>query len=135
MRDLFYLQLGKRIKAAREAADLTQAELAARLKVSQPGVAHWELANRKIDIVELRALAWALQRPLHYFVEGASRSEDGDGELRNLREAVEGLDPKARGAILHLARAIVTLIERAGPSYAPAPRVDEAVATSGVLQP
>jgi transcriptional regulator with XRE-family HTH domain len=61
-RSAIHAQLaGQRIRAAREAVGLTQAELAARLDVSQPVVAALEAGRGNPTVGQLAAVATALQ--------------------------------------------------------------------------
>jgi transcriptional regulator with XRE-family HTH domain len=50
----------KRIRAARRAADVTQAELASRLGTDQSFISKYERGERRLDVVELRAICLAL---------------------------------------------------------------------------
>ena len=56
-----------RLRAAREQAGLTQAELARSVGRSQKWISKCERGERRVDIVELEDLATALQKPLHWF--------------------------------------------------------------------
>ena len=55
--------------AARKAADLTQSELAKRLKCHQSFIARVESGERRIDVVELVVLARALEVPAQHFLD------------------------------------------------------------------
>jgi transcriptional regulator with XRE-family HTH domain len=53
--------VGRRVRAAREAVGLTQAELARRLEISQPVIAALEAGRGNPTIGQLAAVAGALQ--------------------------------------------------------------------------
>lgn len=63
-----YQHLLGRLRAAREAAPLTQVELAARLGKRQAYVSRCELGERRMDVIELLAWADATAQPLDYFL-------------------------------------------------------------------
>lgn len=54
-------QIGDRIRKAREAAKLTQAQLGKRLKASEHTVRKWENGTRTPHLTRLRAIAKALK--------------------------------------------------------------------------
>jgi transcriptional regulator with XRE-family HTH domain len=61
-RSAIHAQLaGQRIRSAREAVGITQAQLAERLEVSQPVIAALETGRRNATIGQLAAVAGALQ--------------------------------------------------------------------------
>jgi transcriptional regulator with XRE-family HTH domain len=53
------------LKSAREAAGLSQHELASRLKTSQTTIARIEVGERRIDVIEFIDLAKALRLDPH----------------------------------------------------------------------
>ncbi len=56
-------QLGERLERLRARAGLTQHALAGRLGVRQAFVSEYENGHRRLDVLELRAVADALGRP------------------------------------------------------------------------
>ena len=56
------------LRAAREAAGVTQQELADKLRVHQTVISKGELGTRRVDVVELRVWLEALGMPLAEFV-------------------------------------------------------------------
>lgn len=60
----------KRLRAAREEAELTQTEVAARLRRPQSYVSKCEAGERRVDVVELGAFARLYKKPLDFFVPG-----------------------------------------------------------------
>jgi transcriptional regulator with XRE-family HTH domain len=55
-----YRLLLERIRSVRRAADVTQAELAEKLGTDQSFVSKYERGERRLDVVELRAICLAL---------------------------------------------------------------------------
>lgn len=62
---------------AREAAGLTQAEVAGRLGRHQPFVSNIESGERRIDLVELLDLATIIGLDMHQVVEELTRAPPG----------------------------------------------------------
>lgn len=61
------------LRDRRVAAGLRQSELAAKLDVPQSFVSKYEVGERRLDILELRAVCAALGLPLSEFVEELER--------------------------------------------------------------
>ena len=70
--------IGERIRQARKALGLNQAELALRLGVSQPAVANWESGIHDPRRLMLAKLAEALNAPLEYLAQGARSLAERD---------------------------------------------------------
>ena len=68
-----YQGLLERLRKARFEAGLTQEEVAERLGRNQSFVSRSETGERRVDIVELQALANVYQKPLSYFLEVSKR--------------------------------------------------------------
>jgi transcriptional regulator with XRE-family HTH domain len=62
-----YEQFRRRLVEAREAAGLTQRDVAAQLGRSQAYVGKSETGERRVDIVELAQFARVYRKPLKYF--------------------------------------------------------------------
>lgn len=60
----------KRLVAAREAAELTQRDVARALSWPPSRVSRMETGERRIDVIELAALARLYRKPLNWFVPG-----------------------------------------------------------------
>jgi transcriptional regulator with XRE-family HTH domain len=58
-----------RLREARNAANLTQAEVALRLKKPQTFVSKSELGERRLDVIELKHFAKLYKKPLSFFVD------------------------------------------------------------------
>jgi len=63
-----YRLLLERIRAARRAADVTQAQLAKRLGTDQSFISKYERGERRLDVIELRAICVALGISFHDFL-------------------------------------------------------------------
>ena len=64
----------RQLRACRQAAGLTQAELAARLGATQSFVSKCERGERRLDVVELRAFCQALGVGLSEFTQEFEQS-------------------------------------------------------------
>ena len=69
-------ELGRRLKAAREAIGLTQDDVAARLDLSRSAVAQMELGNRAVSSLELDRLAHLYGRDIRELLSDQFREED-----------------------------------------------------------
>lgn len=69
-------ELARRIQVARDAAGLTQLDLATEIGISRSAVAEIELANRAVSGLELERIAYALGRDLRDFLAVEFREED-----------------------------------------------------------
>jgi transcriptional regulator with XRE-family HTH domain len=58
----------RRLVAARKASGLQQREVARRLQIPQSRLSRMESGERRIDVIELDAIAQLYGRPLSYFV-------------------------------------------------------------------
>lgn len=70
-----YKLLVERLRAARQKAGLTQAEVAARLGRPQSFVSKCESGERRVDAVELDEFAKLYRVPLGYFLKDAQRRD------------------------------------------------------------
>lgn len=61
-----------RLRAARTSAGLTQVEVAKQLAVPQSFISKCESGERRVDVVELQALARLYKKSLTYFVGSKS---------------------------------------------------------------
>ena len=100
--DLDGVQLGKRLKGAREYVGITQEEAAAHLKVRRSAISEMEAGKRGVGALEMKRLAALYERPTSWFtgeVESAlpedvaflartvsDLSENDRGELANFAE-------------------------------------------------
>lgn len=70
--------IGERIRQARKAAGLNQADLASRIGVTQPAVANWESGVHDPRRLMLAKLADALGTPLDWLADGARSTLERD---------------------------------------------------------
>jgi len=113
-------QIGRRLKAARQRAHVSQAELAARLDVTQTAVSYWEAGRRLPGVDDLMKIADFLDAALTELLPG-------DSERRPLaavlRAAAEQVQDEALG------RALERFAEQA--ARVPAPDVELNVRAAG----
>jgi transcriptional regulator with XRE-family HTH domain len=69
----------KTLRDAREAAGVTQVELAKRLAMTQSAVSKCERGERRLDVIELRRWCAAIRMPLRDFVTLLDRALAGKG--------------------------------------------------------
>ncbi len=67
-----YRALLERLKLARRAAGLTQAQAAEALGVAQSAVSKSESGERRIDPIELKRFAELYRKPITFFFDGGS---------------------------------------------------------------
>jgi len=66
-----YVEIGSRIKKAREAEGLTQTELAQKLDYKSPtAISLIEAGERRVQISDLEEIARLLHRDVNYFIRG-----------------------------------------------------------------
>lgn len=62
-------QIGKRVRAAREEAGLSQEQLGAKVGYSAMGISHLENGSRKVKLEDLQKIATALNISITYLLE------------------------------------------------------------------
>lgn len=65
-----YVQIGAKIKQAREEMFLSQAELGSRLSITATAINYYEKGKRKINVEDLYRLAAVLHKPVGFFLPG-----------------------------------------------------------------
>src|SRR5262249_10506228 len=95
---LTQVELGARLRSAREALSMTQEEVASHLELSRPTIAQIEAGARSVSSLELDRLASLFGRDIRDFL--APEVEDSDA-LRILFRAQGGvaLTPEMRSAL------------------------------------
>jgi Zn-dependent peptidase ImmA (M78 family)/DNA-binding XRE family transcriptional regulator len=81
-------ELGRRLRAAREACRMNQEDVAKRLSVSRSTVAQMELGNRAVSSLELDRLAYLFGRDIREFVADAFHEDDTLAALFRAEPAV-----------------------------------------------
>lgn len=96
-------QFGRRVKAAREAAGLTQTELGVRMKISPQGVQKWESGASSPRFSRLYGLASVLGVPVSRLLPDdpmSPASPDGDtGRLGMLAARIHAMPPEKQRAL------------------------------------
>jgi transcriptional regulator with XRE-family HTH domain len=102
---------GQRIAQAREHAGLTQAELAARMGVTQPVVAYWEREPVALRIEQLAALADALGVTIDYLAGRSAKPRTPKGPPSKLRVAFEKAQKLPRSQQQHILKVVEAFVE------------------------
>ena len=113
-------QIGRRLKAARQRAHVSQAELAARLDVTQTAISYWEAGRRLPGVDDLMKIADFLDAPL---IDLLPRDSERRPLAAVLRAAAEQVQDEALG------RALERFAEQA--TQVPAPKVELNVRAAG----
>jgi transcriptional regulator with XRE-family HTH domain len=77
---MVYRSIGLRIQQARQELGLTQQELASRLHCTQAALSNYELGKRRLDFADLEQIAKILDKPLSYFLEPLTGSDEDDSQ-------------------------------------------------------
>jgi len=102
---------GQRVAQAREQAGLTQAELAARMGVTQPVVAYWEREPVALRIEQLAALADALDVSADYLTGRSTKPPTPKGPPSKLRVAFEKAKKLPRSQQQHILKVVEAFVE------------------------
>ena len=107
------VELGRRLREAREYLGLSQEQVADHLGIPRPSVSTIEAGKRRITFLELKRLAALYRRPLDYFSDDvpASTDETTDALFRTAQE----LSTADREQVLRFAQFLRT----AGPAKPP----------------
>lgn len=99
--------VGRRIRRAREHAQMSQAALGDAIKIPYSSVSDLELGKRGIDVVELFAIAHALQTKVRALIpEGYEPDTEGD-EILSYYWRLPGLTRQTMQAMLKAAAGAV----------------------------
>ena len=88
---LNYSFIAKRVKQAREAAHLTQAELAERIDISTNAVAQLETDRMHPKLQTLLNIANVLQLDINYFLCNSAEDNEGDEKESQLNGCINYL--------------------------------------------
>lgn len=107
------IELGRRLREAREYLGLSQEQVADHLGIPRPSVSTIEGGKRRISFLELKSLAALYRRPLSYFSdeETPAADETTDALFRTTQE----LSTTDREQVLRFAQFLKT----AGPAKPP----------------
>jgi transcriptional regulator with XRE-family HTH domain len=95
------LQLGKRLKEAREYVGITQEEAAAHLKVRRSAISEMEAGKRGVGALEMKSLASLYQRPTSWFTGETEQQVPED--IAFLARTVSDLSENDRGELASFA--------------------------------
>lgn len=118
-------ELGRRLRAAREARGLSQQAAADAIGVPRTAITQMEAGNRSVSTLELTKLAGLYQRPVTHFLEEAVEAEEED-VLVALHRIAPGLEQdrsvrKQVDRCVGLCREGVVLKHLLGPDLRPGP--------------
>lgn len=95
------LQLGKRLKEAREYVGITQEEAAAHLKVRRSAISEMEAGKRGVGALEMKSLASLYQRPTSWFTGETEQQVPED--VAFLARTISDLSENDRGELASFA--------------------------------
>lgn len=101
-------ELGERIRAAREGLNITQEELAERVRKDQRAISEYENGRRRLSAIDMPLFAKALNVSILYFFEGELSKSDLDAEL--LQQFNELPTTDAKQAAIELLRVYLKVI-------------------------
>lgn len=76
MTTTLYAELGRRLKSAREACDLTQSKVATHLGMARELISYYENGTRPIDLLTLNKLSNLYGYPVEYFLSHRMQDDD-----------------------------------------------------------
>lgn len=88
------MDLGARLREARDYVGLSQDEVATALNVSRPAVTNMESGARKVEALELERLARLYGRSVEVLLTGKEASENEDAQIAFLARATRGLSTR-----------------------------------------
>lgn len=105
------MSFGSRLRQARKAKQLTQKELAAKIKAAHNSISNWENDQNMPDPDTIQHLCWALEVQPNYFFSiesvpplsaaGISVSNFTESELELIRK-FRSLDDRGKSAVLNV---------------------------------
>lgn len=108
-REVDRLQLGTRLKEAREYLDLSQDEVARILNVPRTAISLMEAGQRKVEAIELKALAEIYQQTIGYFTgEMGTGTVQIPESVQHLARTAAKLSDRDREELLQFARFLQT---------------------------
>jgi transcriptional regulator with XRE-family HTH domain len=107
------VELGRRLREAREYLGLSQEQVADHLGIPRPSVSTIEAGKRRISFLELKRLATLYRRPLAYFSD--EEVPAGDDTTDALFRTTQELNSTDREQVLRFAQFLRT----AGPAKPP----------------
>lgn len=105
--------LAERLKETREFLGLSQQEAAEAAGLTRLAISAIETGRRKVESVELRALARVYGQPVSYFLP-ASEAEAPPEEVQYIARAAKELEPNDRAELLRFAQFLKSYKEPRG---------------------
>jgi transcriptional regulator with XRE-family HTH domain len=103
-------RLAERLREAREAAGLSQEDVAQKLSLPRPAISQIENGHRRVEALELARLAKLYGRPLGFF---ANEEPIGAKRLDALHRTASALSEKDRSEVLRFAELLRQKAEEA----------------------
>ena len=99
------VQLGQKLREAREYIGLSQEEVAEHLQIPRASISALESGKRKVSALELDQFAQLYKRPISFFYEKEAMVEDPrDETMQALFRTTAALSPKDRQQLLLFAK-------------------------------
>lgn len=105
-------ELGRRLKAAREALGLPQIAVADALSIPRPSISELEAGRRRVSVIELKRFAALYRRPISYFYDDERTEADSDDVVEALFRTTSSLSDNDRAQVLRFAE----FLKAAGPA-------------------
>lgn len=93
-------RLAHKLKEAREAAGLSQDDVARELDLPRPAISQMENGHRRVEALELSRLAKVYKKPLSYFADDEPSESP---RLQALHRTAQELSEKDRNEVLRFA--------------------------------
>ena len=77
---MVYRSIGMRIQQARQELGITQQEMASRLGCTQAALSNYELGKRRLYFASLEQIAEILGKPMSYFLESLTSTDEEDSK-------------------------------------------------------
>ena len=104
MSDKERMELGEKLRIAREYLGLSQEEVANHLKIPRPAVSLMESGKRGVDLIELKKLSHLYQKPLSFFTDPNEEYKlPKVKDVQMLGRAAQGLSQKDIQEVLKFA--------------------------------
>ena len=79
-----YELIGRKLQKAREAAEMSQEELAKKLGYTQASLSNYELGKRRLYLSDLKRLSQILSKPITYFLEDSDDDQPNNDDLNSI---------------------------------------------------
>jgi transcriptional regulator with XRE-family HTH domain len=110
----FFVTLGERIASLRKVHNITQAQLAETLGVSQQTVQAYEMGRRRIPVSALPVVAHTLAVPLEELFGETSRPANKRGRTSRLQQQIEAISQLPRTQQHFVSQMLDTVLAQAG---------------------